>query len=74
MNASCLKLFVLFPLLSRLSGILPFAVECKEDEDEDEKISEAVKRGKWSFDSKAFNRSTSEVKDFITALLSFDAK
>lgn len=61
-------------LYALLSGILPFAVECKEDEDEDEKISEAVKRGKWSFDSKAFNRSTSEVKDFITALLSFDAK
>ena len=54
--------------------MLPFAVETKDDEDEDEKIGEAVKRGKWSFDSKAFQRSTSEVKDLITSLLSKDAK
>ena len=57
-----------------MSGALPFAVETKDDEDEDEKIGECVQRGKWSFDSKAFARSTSEVKDFITALLSKDAK
>ena len=57
-----------------MSGLLPFAVETKDDEDEDEKIAESVQRGKWSFDSKAFARSTSEVKDFITALLSKDAK
>jgi len=65
-------------LLSRsffsMSGSLPFAVETKDDEDEDEKICECVQRGKWSFDSKAFARSTSEVKDFITALMSKDAK
>lgn len=57
-----------------MSGILPFTVECNEDEDEDEKLGEVVQKGKWSFDSKAFARSTSELKDFITALLSFDAK
>ena len=57
-----------------MSGALPFDVETKDDEDEDEKITEAVKKGKWSFDSKAFSRATSEVKDFITALLSIDAK
>lgn len=57
-----------------MSGSLPFAVETKDDEDEDEKIGECVQRGKWSFDSKAFARSTSEVKDFITALMSKDAK
>lgn len=59
---------------SSMSGSLPFAVETKDDEDEDEKISEAVQKGKWSFDSKAFARSTSEVKDFITALMFKDAK
>lgn len=57
-----------------MSGSLPFAVETKDDEDEDEKIGECVQRGKWSFDSKAFARSTSEVKDFITALMSKDAR
>ena len=57
-----------------MSGSLPFEVETKDDEDEDEKIGEAVKRGKWSFDNKAFARSTSEVKDFISALMSKDAK
>ena len=57
-----------------MSGSLPFAVETKDNEDEDEKISEAVQKGKWSFDSKAFARSTSEVKDFISALMSKDAR
>ena len=62
-------------LLRRMSGILPFAVgDVGEDEDEDEKIAEAVKKGKWSFDPKAFSRSTSEIKDLITSLLSKDAR
>lgn len=57
-----------------MSGMLPFSVETKDDEDEDEKLGEAIQRGKWSFDPKAFQRSTSEVKDLITSLLSKDAK
>lgn len=57
-----------------MSGSLPFEVETKDDEDEDEKIGEAVKKGKWSFDNKAFARCTSEVKDFISACMSKDAK
>ena len=57
-----------------MSGMLPFSVETKDDDDEDEKLGEVIKRGKWSFDSKAFQRSTSEVKDLITSLLSKDAK
>lgn len=59
---------------SLLSGLLPFNVECKEDEDEDEKLGQEITKGKWYFDPKAFSRSTSEVKDFITAMLSFDPK
>ena len=69
-----LQSMLLFRSLFSMSGSLPFAVETKDDEDEDEKIGESVQRGKWSFDSKAFARSTSEVKDFITALMSKDAK
>lgn len=57
-----------------MSGMLPFSVEMRDDDDEDEKLGEVIKRGKWSFDSKAFQRSTSEVKDLITSLLSKDAK
>lgn len=57
-----------------MSGMLPFSVETRDDDDEDEKLGEVIKRGKWSFDSKAFQRSTSEVKDLITSLLSKDAK
>ena len=65
---------MLLSFLFSMSGSLPFEVETKDDEDEDEKIAEAVKKGKWSFDNKAFARSTSEVKDFISALMSKDAK
>ena len=57
-----------------MSGSLPFEVETKDDEDEDEKISEAIQKGKWSFDNKAFARCTSEVKNFISALMSKDTK
>ena len=57
-----------------MSGVLPFSVDTREDEDEDEKIAEVIKKGKWTFESKAFSRCTSEVKDFITSLMSFNAK
>lgn len=57
-----------------ISGELPFCVECTEDEDEDEKLSQEIKKCKWNLDSKAFARCTSEVKKFITTLLQFDVK
>ena len=58
----------------RMSGELPFAAQTteNEDEDEDEAVAKLVKRCKWSFDSKAFQRCTSEVKSLISSLITFD--
>ena len=55
-----------------MSGELPFAAQTTENEDEDEAVAKLVKRCKWSFDSKAFQRCTSEVKSLISSLITFD--
>ena len=57
-----------------MSGELPFAAQTteNEDEDEDEAVAKLVKGCKWSFDSKAFQRCTSEVKSLISSLITFD--
>ena len=66
--------FKLLFFVCSISGELPFCVECTEGEDEDEKLSQEIKKCKWDLDAKAFARCTSEVKKFITALLQFDVK